>query len=92
VTDPRGRLCHETRLLTASRAHEQCGVAPGLVSTAIDSFNAHLVTGSPTINAGTSSGAPLDDSDGRLRDALPDIGAYEWRPAAAWVYLPVIRR
>ncbi len=74
-------------------AHDQCGVAPGLVSTAIDSFNAHLVTGSPAINAGTSSGAPLNDFDGRLRDALPDIGAYEWRPpAAAWVYLPVIRR
>jgi hypothetical protein len=67
-------------------------VAPGLVGTAIDSFNAHLITGSPTINAGTSSSAPLDDFDGRLRDALPDIGAYEWRPAAAWVYLPVIRR
>jgi len=66
-------------------------VAPGLVSTAIDSFNAHLIMGSPTINAGTSSGAPLDDFDGRLRDALPDIGAYEWRPPAAWVYLPVIR-
>jgi hypothetical protein len=73
-------------------ANNQCGVDPGLVSTAIDSFNAHLITGSLAINAGTLSGAPLDDFDGRVRDALPDIGAYEWRQPAAWIYLPLIRR
>jgi len=72
--------------------HDQCGVAPGLASTAIDSFNAHLITGSLAINAGTLSGAPLNDFDGRVRDAQPDIGAYEWWQPTAWIYLPLIQR
>jgi len=38
----------------------------------------HLLVGSPAIDAGLAAGAPLDDLDGRLRDANPDIGAYEW--------------
>jgi predicted GH43/DUF377 family glycosyl hydrolase len=38
----------------------------------------HLQAGSPAINAGTPSGAPLDDLDGNLRDANPDMGVYEW--------------
>ncbi|MEW6406057.1 MAG: choice-of-anchor Q domain-containing protein [Chloroflexota bacterium] len=30
------------------------------------------------INAGTPDGAPAIDRDGRARDALPDIGAFEF--------------
>ena len=73
-------------------AHHQCGVAPGLVNTSVDAFDAHLLQNSPAIDAGTTRGAPLDDFVGRARDALPDIGAYEWWQPAAWIYLPLIRR
>lgn len=38
----------------------------------------HLQPGSPAINAGSSIGAPSVDLDGILRDAYPDIGAYEY--------------
>ena len=41
----------------------------------------HLTAGSPTINAGTTTGAPSDDLDGALRDSMPDIGAYEYGAA-----------
>lgn len=37
----------------------------------------HLQNGSPCINAGTAVGAPALDMDGKLRDAMPDIGADE---------------
>jgi len=54
--------------------------------------NYHLQAGSPAIDAGTATGAPSDDLEGRSRDVHPDIGAYErrvWVPTA-WVYLPLI--
>ena len=38
----------------------------------------HLTAGSPAVNAGTTIGAPTDDLDGALRDAQPDIGAFEY--------------
>ena len=38
----------------------------------------HLRLGSPCIDAGNPTGAPADDLDGLLRDAAPDMGAYEW--------------
>ena len=38
----------------------------------------HLQKTSPCINAGTPTGAPLFDLDGTPRDALPDMGAYEY--------------
>ena len=37
-----------------------------------------LKTNSPAIDAGTSSGAPVADLDGTLRDENPDMGAYEY--------------
>ncbi len=37
----------------------------------------HLGAGSACINAGTPVGAPRTDFDGKVRDAKPDIGAYE---------------
>ena len=73
-------------------AHHQCGVAPRLVNTSVDAFDAHLLQDSPAIDAGTTSGAPLNDFVGHARDALPDIGAYEWWHPAAWIYLSLIRR
>ncbi|HVZ72152.1 MAG TPA: choice-of-anchor Q domain-containing protein [Polyangia bacterium] len=37
----------------------------------------HLGPLSPCVNAGTPNGAPKTDFDGKARDAMPDIGAYE---------------
>jgi hypothetical protein len=37
----------------------------------------HLQAGSLAVNAGSTDAAPSDDAEGRLRDATPDIGAYE---------------
>ena len=75
-------------------AHDQCGVAPGLVNTGTDTFNAHLLENSPAINAGTTGGAPLDDFDGNARDAAPDIGAYEYgaSPGVSSIFLSLIMR
>ncbi|MBN1401020.1 MAG: right-handed parallel beta-helix repeat-containing protein [Anaerolineae bacterium] len=53
----------------------------------------HLREGSPAIDAGSLQGAPTHDLEGRARDGLPDLGAYEWRAAGPWaepVWLPLI--
>jgi hypothetical protein len=42
-----------------------------------------LAFGSPAINAGTAAGAPTTDQRGDLRDAYPDIGAFEFQASAA---------
>jgi hypothetical protein len=55
-----------------------CDTDPGLVYFAINSFDPHLLPGSPAIDAGTTEGAPINDFDNRRRDDSPDIGAYEW--------------
>jgi hypothetical protein len=67
-----------------------CGGASGVASTLIDSFDAHLVAGSPAIDAGTLDGAPANDFDGKPRDTKPDIGAYEWQQLSVWGYLPLV--
>jgi hypothetical protein len=69
-----------------------CNVDPGLVNLSISSFDAHLLPNSPAIDAGTAEGAPSVDFDGFPRDVIPDIGAYEFRAASAWIYLPVVLR
>lgn len=50
----------------------------------------HLQGTSPAINAGNAAGAPTEDLEGRLRDAQPDIGAYEYWEPAARLYLPLV--
>ncbi len=42
-----------------------------------DAYGMTLTSGSPAIDAGTSSDAPPDDFDGLTRDSTPDMGAYE---------------
>ncbi len=59
--------------------HPVCGIDPGLVDRSLDTFDAHLTPASPAIDAGTPVSAPVTDLDGVPRDALPDIGAYEYR-------------
>jgi hypothetical protein len=44
-----------------------------------DAYGMTLTSGSPAIDAGTTSGAPPDDFDGLPRDSRPDMGAYESR-------------
>jgi hypothetical protein len=63
-------------------SHDTCGVPVGVANSSIDAFDAHLLAGSPAIDAGTTARAPSDDFDGLPRDANPDIGAYEFRIAA----------
>ena len=70
--------------------HDICDVPLGLTSTALDSFDAHLLASSPAIDAALADVAPPGDFDGRNRDPQPDIGAYEWWEAAAWLFLPVV--
>jgi hypothetical protein len=41
-------------------------------------WNYRLNAASPCIDAGTPTGAPPTDIDDIVRDATPDIGAYEW--------------
>jgi len=41
---------------------------------------------SPCIDKGTPTGAPLTDIAGNHRDAMPDMGAYEW--TGSLIYLP----
>jgi len=48
----------------------------------------HLQAFSPSWNTGTASGAPSADIEGTPRDALPDMGAYEW--AGYLNFLPIV--
>ena len=76
-------------------ANDICGVPLGVTNSSIDSFDAHLLPGSPAVNAGLPSAAPGEDFDGLPRDAQPDRGAYEYGavpPPATMIYLPLIVR
>ncbi len=52
---------------------------PQFVSNTVP-FDLRLTAGSPCIDAGTANGAPPFDRAGNLRDASPDIGAFEFQP------------
>lgn len=71
-------------------AHSICGGGPGVVSAAVDAFDAHLPAGSPAIDAGTPGAAPADDFAGNGRDAQPDIGAYEYGSSPAATGTPTV--
>jgi hypothetical protein len=49
-----------------------------------------LGVGSPCIDKGTSVGAPAADIEGTPRDAVPDMGAYEW--TGFRIFLPLTLR
>jgi hypothetical protein len=55
-------------------------------------YGLKLTAASPAIDAGTSQGAPAVDFEGRPRDDHPDLGAYEWRAASGWFFVPLILR
>ena len=50
----------------------------------------HLQEDSPCIDAGSATGAPAIDIEGTLRDATPDIGAYE--RTGSRIFLPLMLR
>ncbi len=77
VTPHKPGLFFEVKDDPCPGAHSVCGLDPGLVDRRLDTFNGHLTTGSPAVDAGTPAAAPGTDLDGTLRDAVPDIGAYE---------------
>lgn len=71
--------------------HNTCGVPLGLVNAGMDAFDAHLLAGSPAIDAGLATAAPPNDFNGNSRDAQPDIGAYEYGAGSSVnLYLPVL--
>lgn len=59
---------------------------PKFVDAANDDY--HLQVISPCRNTGTTTGAPSADIEGTPRDALPDMGAYEW--TGHLNFLPII--
>ena len=58
---------------------------PMFVDSTIHDY--HLKALSPGWDTGTPSGAPSADLEGTPRDALPDMGAYEW--VGEVIYLPL---
>ena len=54
------------------------------------SNNYHLLGGSPCVDKGNPTEAPLVDLTGLKRVSAPDIGAYEFIPLK--VYLPLVRK
>ena len=50
----------------------------------------HLRINSPCKDAGTPAGAPPADLEGTPRDAVPDMGAYEW--TGFRIFLPLVLR
>jgi len=78
-------------------SHSTCGGPVGVVNSGVDTFDAHLLVGSPAIGAALAGVAPRGDFDHYARDAQPDIGAYEFgalppRLDARRIYLPLVLR
>lgn len=72
------------------------GAIPGGVGPAFAgqwmAYDFQLQEDSPAIDAGTPDGAPAEDIEGTLRDAIPDMGAYEWVQRNTMLFLPVVFR
>jgi hypothetical protein len=68
--------------------HDICGAEVGVANPGIDAFDAHLLAGSPAIDAGTADGAPADDYAGQPRNGRPDVGAHEYSGPANPTFTP----
>jgi hypothetical protein len=65
------------------------GVGPAFAEAWL-AYDFRLQDGSPAIDTGTPGGAPAGDIEGTLRDAIPDMGAYEWVEGSYTIYLPLV--
>jgi hypothetical protein len=72
-----------------AESSNRCGIPAGIRNADLGAFDAHLLPGSPAVDAGLASAAPADDFDGRPRDSQPDIGAYEWRADSSSMHFPI---
>lgn len=77
-----------------ARGHTAGVVQVSHAYTAAPGFTAdghHLTAGSAAIDRGVAAGV-ADDIDGQPRDAQPDLGADEYRPAVVRIplYLPLV--
>jgi predicted outer membrane repeat protein len=72
-------------------SHSITGADPLFFNPADNDY--HLMAGSPAIDAGTDAGVTTD-LEGQLRDAVPNIGAYETASGAPvkLVYLPLLMK
>ena len=57
--------------------HDLCPADLGLTNASQEGYDAHLLPGSPAVDAGLPDAAPADDFAGHARDEAPDIGALE---------------
>jgi hypothetical protein len=71
-------------------AHDLCEVDPGVFNPAIDAFDGRLKEVSPAIGSANPVDAPTNDITGRLRDATPDIGAYEYVSPTSKIYFAAL--
>jgi alpha-tubulin suppressor-like RCC1 family protein len=68
-------------VLSTASTEAEVNALSGASGNFIGSCAPHLKAGSPCIDAGTSAGAPVDDWEGEIRDAMPDVGPDEWSAA-----------
>ena len=76
-------------------AHDICGQPSGLANSSVDAFDARLTSSSPAIDAALPAAAPADDYAGAVRDAAPDMGAYEYGAVGTMthaLFLPAVLR
>jgi len=72
-------LYHQVKLSAYTPGPHDIAADPQLIGPLSGQrYGMELTSDSPAIDAGTTGGAPAVDLDGYPRDALPDIGAYEW--------------
>lgn len=81
VWDADYSLIWEVRHDACPGPNDVCGQIPGVRDPALASFDGRLAADSPAVDRGLAAESPRIDVDGFRRDARPDIGAHEFRPA-----------
>jgi hypothetical protein len=77
----RNNLAHTLNIGAATNAHQSNNIAVSAYTTFFVNYgecDVHLKSGSPAINAGTTTDAPAIDADKAARSTPYDVGAYEF--------------
>ncbi len=78
----RNNLAHTLNVSAATNLHQSNNITVGTAYSTYfvnyGGYNVHLKSGSPAINAGTTTDAPSIDADRKQRSAPYDVGAYEY--------------